>query len=209
MLRRIESSFGALVWFFLLCAGAFAQDSRATGAAKALHELFATEWDYQMEQHPTWASTLGDRRWNDRWGDISLEAIYKRHDHDIETLAQLTKIDRAALPSADQLNFDLFRRNYEYEIEGFQYRWFLLPLNQLDGVQTVNRVADELRFESLKDYQDWLRTSRNLHLPIDQTIALMRLGIKERIVHPKIVLQRVPAQIDLRVNDARSEEHTS
>ena len=186
----------AILFYFLLYAAALAQDPRATVAVKALHELFAAEWDYQMEQHPTWASGLGDRRWNDRWGDISLEAIYKRHDHDIETLAQLTKIDRAALPSADQLNFDLFRRNYEYEIEGFQYRWFLLPLNQLDGVQTVNRVADELRFESLKDYQDWLGRLRTLHLRIDQTIALMRLGIKERIVHPKIVLQRVPAQID-------------
>ena len=149
-----------------------------------------------MEQHPTWASSLGDRRWNDRWGDSSLDAIYKQHDHDIETLAKLKKIDRGALAAVDQLNFDLFKRNYEYEIEGFQYRWFLLPLNQLDGVHTVNRVADELRFETVKDYQDWLARLRALPQRIDQTISLMRLGIKERIVHPKIVLQRVPAQID-------------
>src|SRR4030095_1322835 len=138
----------------------------------------------------------GDRRWNDRWGDVSLEAIYKRHDHDIETLAKLRKIDRGALAAPDQLNFDLFKRNYEYEIEGFQYRWFLLPLNQLDAVHTVNRVADELRFETVKDYQDWLARLKTLPLRIEQTIALMRLGIKERVVHPKIVLQRVPAQID-------------
>ncbi|HYT54212.1 MAG TPA: DUF885 domain-containing protein, partial [Verrucomicrobiae bacterium] len=147
----------------------------------------------------------GDRRWNDRWSDISLEAIFKRHDHDAETLAKLTKIDRAALAPVDQLNFDLFKRNYENEIEGFQYRWYLLPLNQLDGVHTVNRLADALRFETLKDYDDWLTRLRALPRRIDQTVMLMRVGIKERIIHPKIVLQRVPAQIDHQtVSDAKT-----
>jgi len=115
-----------------------------------------------MEQHPTWASTLGDRRWNDRWSDISLEAIGKRHDHDIETLAKLKKIDRGALSSADQLNYDLFKKNYENEVESFQFRWHLLPLSQLEGVHTVNRLADALRFETLKDYEDWL-ARRHIH----------------------------------------------
>src|SRR5262245_24118016 len=190
-----------VVSLLLACALAAAQETRAVDAANSLRELFAAEWDYQMEQYPTWASSLGDRRWNDRWSDISIEAISKRHDHDIDTLAKLAKIDRAVLLQLDQLNYELFRRNYEYEIEGFQYRWFLLPLNQLDGVQTVNRLADELRFETLKDYQDWLVRLRALPQRIDQTIALMRLGIKERIIHPKIVLQRVPAQIDHQIVD--------
>ena len=75
-----------------------------------------------MEQHPTRASSLGDRRWNDRWGDSSLDAISKRHDHDIETLTKLTKVDRAALSPSDQLNYDLFKKDYENEIEGFQYQ---------------------------------------------------------------------------------------
>jgi uncharacterized protein (DUF885 family) len=196
MLRRIESSLHALVWLLLLCASASAQDSRATGAEKALHELFATEWDYEMEQHPTWASTLGDRRWNDRWGDSSLDAIIKRHDHDIQTLARLTNINRAALSAADQLNYDLFKQIYEDDIEGFQYRVYLLPLNQLVGVHTVNQLADALRFETIKDYDDWLARIKALPVRIDQTIALMRLGITERIIYPKVVLQRVPAQID-------------
>jgi uncharacterized protein (DUF885 family) len=205
MLRAIEYGARAIVMLFLLHAGAHAQDVRSVEATKTLHELFAAEWDYKMEQHPAWASTLGDRRWNDRWGDISLEAIFKRHDHDIATLPRLTKIDRAALAPGDQLNFDLFKRNYENEIEGFQYRWYLLPLNQLDGVHTVNRLADALRFETLKDYDDWLARLRALPLRINQTIALMRLGIKERIIHPKIVLQRVPAQIDHQtVSDAKT-----
>jgi uncharacterized protein (DUF885 family) len=186
----------AIVALFLLNVGGQAQEVRTKEASPALHELFAAEWDYEMEQYPTWASSLGDRRWNDRWEDLSLDAILKRHNHHREVLAKLNKIDHGALTAADQLNYDLFKRNYERRVEDFQYRWYLLPLNQLDGVHTVNRLGDALRFETLKDYEDWIVRLRALPSRIDQTIALMRLGIKERIIHPKIALQRVPAQID-------------
>jgi uncharacterized protein (DUF885 family) len=196
MLRAIELGARIVAALLLLCAPASAQDARVVATAKALHGLFAAEWDYQMEQHPTWASTLGDRRWNDRWGDSSLEAISKRHDHAVETLSKLTEIDRAVLSAADQLNYDLFKKNYQNEVEEYQDRWYLLPLNQLEGVHTVNQLADSLRFETLKDYDDWLARLRALPTRIEQTIALMRLGIKDGIVYPKIVMQRVPAQID-------------
>ncbi len=195
----------AVLALLLLHGSTHAQVERPNDDASALHALFAAEWDYQMEQYPTWASTLGDRRWNDRWRDDSLEAITRRHDHDREVLAKLAQIDRAALSVADRLNYDLFKKDYEDRVEGFQYRRYLLPLNQLDGVHTVNRLADALRFTTAKDYEDWLARLKNLPLRIAQTIALMRQGIKDGIVYPKVVLQRVPAQIDHQVvNDPKA-----
>jgi uncharacterized protein (DUF885 family) len=173
-----------------------AQDNPMNEATKALHELFAAEWDYHMEQHPTWASRLGDRRWNDRWGDLSFAAIEKRQRRRLEALAKLKSIDRSALSPSDRLSYDLFQKDYEIEVEGYQYRWFLIPLSQRGGVQTANELADALRFETLKDYDDWLARLRALPARIEQTIALMRQGIQERIILPKIVLERIPAQID-------------
>ena len=89
MLRTIEQGARVIVALFLLRGAASAQDAGVVDATKALHELFAAEWDYQMEQHPTWASTLGDRRWNDRWSDISLDAIVRRHEHNREVIVKL------------------------------------------------------------------------------------------------------------------------
>ena len=164
--------------------------------SKKLHELFASEWDYQLEQHPTWASRLGDRRWNDRWEDRSLDSINRQHSHNIEVLAKLKAIDREALSPSDQLNYDLFSKDYENEIEGHRYRWYLIPINQLWGVQNMDDLANALLFERVKDYDDWLARLRAFPTYIEQTIVLMREGIKQRIILPKIVLERIPAQID-------------
>jgi uncharacterized protein (DUF885 family) len=170
-------------------------------ATKALHDLFTSEWDYQLEQYPTWASRLGDRRWNDRWGDESLDAIDRRNRHYIEVLTQLGSIKRADLSPADRLNYDLFQKDYENEIQEYRYRWHLIPLNQLAGVQTADELADALRFETLKDYEDWLARLRALPNYIEQTTVLMRTGIQQDIMLPQIVLQRIPTQIDHQIVD--------
>jgi uncharacterized protein (DUF885 family) len=166
---------------------------------KSLYGLFASEWDYQMERNPTWASTLGDRRWNDRWPDVSLEAFARDHQHSLEVLQKLEGIDRGALAPKDQLNYDLFKRDYEVGVEGYQFRWYLVPLNQRGGIQTANELADALRFETSNDYEDWVARLRSFPAYMDQTMALMREGIRARMLLPKIVMQRVPAQIDKQI----------
>ena len=167
-----------------------------TDQAKALHELFTTEWDYEMQQHPEEASNLGDRRWNDRWTDESLDAHAKRYQHNQEVLVRLKKIDRNALSPAEQLNYDLFQKRYEDRVEGYKFHWFLLPLNQREGIQTIDDLADAFRFETVKDYEDWVARLHAFPVLMDQTIEVMRQGIRERMVHPKVIMQRIPAQID-------------
>ena len=195
MLCRIRLTVCSFITLSLLFAPLHAQE-KSLDPAKELHELFASEWDYQMEQHPAWASRLGDRRWNDRWADLSLDAIEKRHRHKLEVLTRLRVMNREAFSSGDQLNYDLFLKDYQDEVEGYRYRWYLIPLNQRGGIQTIDELADVLRFESLKDFEDWLARLRAFPTYMDQTIALMREGIKTRMILPKIVLDRIPTQID-------------
>ena len=181
---------------FILAATAIAQDASTT---KALHDLFASEWEYGLQQSPARASQLGDRRWNDRWGDRSLAAIKARHEHDLDVLQRLVKIDRSKLSAADQLNYDLFKKDYETGIEEYKYRWYLAPLNQRGGIQTQNELSDSLRFETVKDYDDWIARMNAFPVYMDQTIALMGEGIKARVLLPKVIMQRVPAQIDKQI----------
>src|SRR6185295_6172206 len=80
-----------------------------TSDAERLRQLFQSEWEYTMEQNPTWASQMGDRRWNDRWPDLSPKNRAAREQHDRDVLRVLTdEIHRAKLPAADAVNYDLF-----------------------------------------------------------------------------------------------------
>jgi uncharacterized protein (DUF885 family) len=186
--------------FFLLTFSivAFGQTSQGN-AGKRLHQLFDAEWNYTLEHSPEFASEIGDRRWNDRWSDQSLEEHARRNQHDQEVLQRVAAIDRGQLSTADQLNYDLFKKDYEMSVEGYKFRRFLVPLNQRGGIQTQDELADSLRFQTLKDYEDWIARLRAFPTLMDQTIALMREGIKERMVHPKVIMERLPAQIDKQI----------
>lgn len=164
-----------------------------------LNAGFERAWEWEMEQNPTRASELGDRRWNDRWPDVSLQAIEARNQFRVAALEEMKRIDRAALSPADQLNYDLFSKQLETEIEEHKFHWYLIPLNQRGGIQTTNELGDAVRFTTVKDYEDWI--ARLDHFPeyMDQTIALMRQGIKEHMLLPKIIMQRIPGQIEKQI----------
>jgi uncharacterized protein (DUF885 family) len=194
--------FTLFCWILMAAAWptpAWAQTKSVNSTSRALHELFNREWDYTLEQNPTWASQLGDRRWNDRWEDVSLAAIEKRREHNQQVIQRLQKIDRRKLSILDQLNYDLFRKKFETDLEEHSYRWYLVPLNQREGIQNADELADALRFETLKDYEDWLVRLRRFPAYLDQTIALMREGIRSGMVLPKITMQRVPNQIEKQI----------
>ncbi len=191
----------SLLFLSLLPPAVVAQHAAHIATTRQLHALFDSEWEYTMEQNPTWASQLGDRRWNDRWDDVSLAAVEAQHKHGLEVIEKLKQIDRAQLSPADQLNYDLFKKDYEISAEMHKYRWYLLPLNQRGGPQTDNELSDLLRFDTVKDYEDWLARLKAFPAYLDQNMALMREGIQVRMVHPKVIMQRVPAQIDKQIVD--------
>src|SRR5204863_1219021 len=83
---------------------------------------------------------------------------------------------------------------YELRAESHRFNWHLIALNQRGGVQTEDELAENLRFETLKDYDDWLARLRNLPAYVNQTIDLLREGIRQKMVLPRVVMQRIPEQ---------------
>src|ERR1043165_5638972 len=77
-------------------------ETKETDPGKELSAFFEAEWNYEMEQNPGRASSMGDRRWNDRWSDQSLEAIKKNEEHAVAALERVKKFDRAKLSAPDQ-----------------------------------------------------------------------------------------------------------
>jgi uncharacterized protein (DUF885 family) len=194
----------AAILLATLPAPSVAQQTAATPTER-LHALFGYEWERTLRESPTFASSLGDRRYNREWGDVSMEAFERRHRDSEAALARLRAIARDSLSVADRLNYDLFLRGYEERVEAYRYREFLLPLNQRGGIQTEDELAERLRFTTTADYEDWIARLRGFGSYMDQTIALMRRGIAERRIHPRVIMERIPEQIAAQlVEPARS-----
>ncbi len=166
-----------------------------------LHKLFADEWERGLRDSPENASAQGDRRYNDRWTDSSLSAIAARAAADRAALDKLRRMDRAALSPADQLNYDTFAWQLQRSVERQKFREYLQPVGHQGGPQTLDGLAEVLPFANTQDYRDWLKRLQALPTVIDQAIALMQEGAKAGNVPPRILMQRVPAQIAAQVLD--------
>src|SRR5688500_11215883 len=77
--------------------------SNENAATKELYALFDSEWERTLKNSPTFASYLGDKRYNDRWDDVSLANLKQNDELNKQALAKLRKIDRAQLSVADRL----------------------------------------------------------------------------------------------------------
>nr|BDT33851.1 DUF885 family protein [Myxococcus sp. MH1] len=195
---------GLTLGFFLMLS--MDAEAKKQDAATTLRTILERDWQYQLERSPTYASVAGDRRWNTRWDDLSLTALQADNTHSRQVLEQLKKVDRAKLSEEDQLNLDLFRKEHETWLEEFRFGWHLLPVNQVGGipegirqppgVQTAYQLADTLRFDTVKDYEDWVARLEGFRTYVEQVTALMREGVRQKKVHPRVILQRVPPQIE-------------
>jgi uncharacterized protein (DUF885 family) len=130
--------------------------AKSAGTDRTLHALFDAEWEYTMRDNPAYASALGDKRYNDRWEDVSLANIDKQHQHTLDVQKRLAAIDRSKLSKTDQINYDMFKRDVDNALDDYRFKTYLLPLNQRDGIQSLDGFTRNLTFTTTKDYEDWI-----------------------------------------------------
>ncbi|MEY2561256.1 MAG: hypothetical protein QOG51_1671, partial [Verrucomicrobiota bacterium] len=120
-----------------------------------LHRLFDFSWEYTMRDSPEFATAIGYPGQNDRWSDLSLEAIARRKETNKLDLELIKSIDRAKLSESDLISYDLYRRNAEFSVEGDQFPFEFMQLNQMGGVQqNVPQVITSTTFRTTKDFED-------------------------------------------------------
>src|SRR5262245_4992986 len=169
--------------------GTIADDTR-------LHQLFQLHQEYLIEEFPEYATYRGVRGQNHRWADRSMTAIARRKD-DAEWLARaVTSIDREKLSPADRLSYDLFKRRSDERLEGRRFPWELMPISQLGGIQrdVPQMLSHVMPARTAGDYEDILGRLRGTPDLVEQTIALMKEGLRRGVTPPRITLRDVPAQ---------------
>jgi uncharacterized protein (DUF885 family) len=173
-----------------------------TGAA--LHELFDEQFERNLELNPLSATFIGDYRYNDRMANSgSPEYRAAEQAMDEEFLLRLLEIDREQLKYQDQLSYDIFRINREVSLEGNLFPFHLQPINQFRSITNffvqLGSGASAHPFKTVKDYEDFLSRADDYSIIIDQLIVNMKEGMREGVVQPRILMEKLQPQIDAHI----------
>ncbi|MBA2572422.1 MAG: DUF885 family protein, partial [Gemmatimonadetes bacterium] len=156
------------------------------GTAPAqLRQLFADEWEHTLRENPTFATSVGDRRFDNRLSSVGLADQQRRLAAEREFLRRLRAIDRAALSRGDQLNYDIFLRLKQDEIGQYEHRSYLIPITNREGFHTsFPQLPDRVPLATVRDYESYIARLRAFRSYAQQHIELMREGIRTGMVLP-------------------------
>jgi len=173
-------------------------------AGGALNALFDEQFERNLEMNPLSATFIGDDRYNDRLANSnSPEYRAASEAMDEEFLRRLLEIDRSQLNYQDQLSYDIFRINREVSLEGNLFPFHLQPINQFYSITNffvqLGSGASAHPFKTVKDYDDFLSRADYFSVIIDQLIINMKEGMREGVVQPRILMEKLQPQIDAHV----------
>jgi len=162
---------------------------------KALNALLDEQWEYTMLHSPIYASTLGDKRYNDKIDDFSQEAIDADLAHERQFIPRLEAIDTTGFPDQEVLNKLLMIRDMRMDLNGARFKSWEMPVNQQGGVHLfLPQLANILPFDTVKDYEDYITRMKLFPRMFDQNIVQMRKGMADGLMPPRMLLEKVATQ---------------
>jgi uncharacterized protein (DUF885 family) len=163
---------------------------------KTLNQIFADYWEDRLTHSPEFASTLADKRFNDRISDYSVKAYNEALARGQAILLRLAEIDAAGLTDQEKVSRDLLLRHLTEDQEAAEFKEWEMPINQREGIYTTYpQLAASLSFTTVKDYDDWIARLHLIPKAFDQVTANMAIGIEDHRVPPKYLLEKALEQV--------------
>lgn len=182
------------------------EGTEVESAAARLGRLLKVHWDWSMADRPENATATGYPRHHDRWTDWSDGAIENRRRVPGLIKGVLGKIKRDALGENDRLSYDILWWNQDQEERANRFKGELLQVSQMHGVQQeAAQIVGLMPVRTAGQRDDVLARLESLPLLVDQTIALLERGLREKVVQPRVTMTEVPQQIKNQMpNDPKS-----
>ena len=164
--------------------------------------LIADQWEAWMRSDPLFATSCGDQRFNDRLPDAG-EEHYSSWRTQLDGFRQrLQKIERPTLPASDRLNADIFARMLDFEIAALDLHGYRLPLSRSGGFHIyLPDVYLYSPFGTLRDYENYISRLEGLRRYFDESIGLLRLGLRSGYLPPRVTLEGVDEALRAHIVD--------
>ena len=179
----------------------------STDSVAQLNRLYESYWEFLLRESPLTATYLGDHRYDDQLDDASEEAFHRRNSQFERFLDQLRRVPKPPT-KADQLNYMLFERELEDNLESTKFRSYLTPITQQSGLQIdIPEIVTYHPFNTIRDFDNFIKRLRAFPRLVDQVIQSMRSGIGAKIVLAKVTAEKIIPQLKANVvHDPKSLE---
>ena len=170
----------------------------ATLEATRFRALLDSDWQWNMQQFPEWATSLGDHRYDDRLSDASPEAVARREEHDRAQLKALRHVDVEVLTGEDRISYDFALQEAQLAVD-FQRFPALRSrvISAKNGLQLdLPQMMDDFPVRNELDARHALARLKAMPQRVAQDIAWLREGKRLGWVTFKASLSQVPDQID-------------
>ncbi len=196
----------ALLLTVLLCCCTvpIAAQSPSLAARRArFRAAIEAEWQRELKTHPEFATYVGDLRYNDLLDDRSPAAIAREAGENKRQLALFNAIDYTGFSREELLNKELMVRSLRVALEHAQAREWEMPVNQMNGVHLdFAAFPSQMPFNTIKDYENYIARLHAIPWAFEQVIADMRLGLRDRLMPPRYLLDKVGEQAQGIADDA-------
>lgn len=171
----------------------------------ALKRLFQDSDEASLRRNPLSGIFRGDLRYAAHLGNYLTDAYYDAEKQATESeVAALRRIDRSKLTRVDQIAYDVFANQTGIALRGFAPDILRLqklrPIDHFFGFQTFYpdfaSGQGGAPFRTLADFENNLTRNGEYAAVLDRAIGLMREGMREKIVQPKLVVRNMIEQFD-------------
>ncbi|MGL6162662.1 DUF885 domain-containing protein [Microbulbifer sp.] len=179
-----------------------AADETAQPNAEAIaraNQMFEDFFQEHLDRSPEFKTFLGIKEDYGKWDDLSPKFEAETNDINKRQLAGLNKLDPAELDDATRLSLSLLKRNLEMDIEGYKWRLYNYPVNQMFGTHSgvPSLLINQHRIDNVNDANAYIARLNNLPRHFEQLIANLKERTKAGIIAPKFVFPYV-------INDSRN-----
>ncbi|HMB60680.1 MAG TPA: DUF885 domain-containing protein [Xanthomonadales bacterium] len=177
-----------------------ASTEAAEQASRELHQLFDDYFEAYLELNPTFATYIGDNRYNNRYANnISPDWLAASRQLDLDSLERLSEINPSLLQGQDLLSYEIFKSDREMDLQDYEFPWHLMPVNQFYSASNsfvqMGSGTGTQPFVTVEDYENFLRRIDGFLAWMEQAETNMRQGMDQGLVQPRILMERMLPQL--------------
>ncbi len=197
--QAIVSVFLLLALVPVLCAQLPLAQSAPTSLEdrrKALNSILHDYNEDLLKHDPEYASTQGDKRYNDQISDYSVKTFNDRLAREMNFMLQLAAIDPAGFTEQETASRDQLLRKFTDDQEAAELKPWEIPITESGGIQTIYpELVTKLTFTTVKDYDDWIARLHLIPTAFDQVTENMSIGIEDHHLPSADLMAKVLDQV--------------